>query len=139
MADPRFFASAGPFKLREIAKLADAELAGNANPEQPYSNVAPLDQAGPQDVSFLDNQRYIGQFTSSKAGACIIVPEHTERAPKGMALLLTGKPYTAYALVAQAFYPKAPQGEGVHPTASIDPVSADRRWGMDRPGRSDRR
>ncbi len=123
MADPRFFTSAGPFKLREIAEIADAELAGNADPEQSYSDVAPLDQAGPQDVSFLDNKRYIGQFTSSNAGACIIAPEYAERAPKGMALLLTGKPYTAYALVAQAFYPKVPRGEGAHPTALIDPTA----------------
>ncbi len=120
MVDSRFFASAGPFKLREIADIADAELAGNADPEQSYSDVTPLDQAGPRDVSFLDNKRYIGQFVSSKAGACIIVPEYAERAPKGMALLLTGRPYSAYALVAQAFYPKAPRGEGVHPTALID-------------------
>ncbi len=120
MVDSRFFASAGPFKLREIADIADAELAGNADPEQSYSDVTPLDQAGPRDVSFLDNKRYIGQFVSSKAGACIIAPEHAERAPKGMALLLTVKPYSAYALVAQAFYPKAPRGEGVHPTALID-------------------
>lgn len=120
MVDSRFFASAGPFKLREIAEIADAELAGNADPGQSYSDVAPLDRAGRQDVSFLENKRYIGQFVSSKAGACIVAPEYAERAPKGMALLLTGKPYSAYALVAQAFYPKAPRGEGVHPTASID-------------------
>ncbi len=121
MADSRFFEVAGPFTLGEIAGLVGVDLAGDADPERVFTDVAPLAAAGPADVSFLDNKRYMTQFQASAAGACIVAPSHAEWAPKGMALLLTPKPYRAYALVAGAFYPKAPLGAGQHPTALVDP------------------
>ncbi len=121
MVDPRFFTSAGPFKLREIAEFANAELAGDADPERLFSDVAPLDKAGSQDVSFLDNKRYLDQLAASQAGACIIEPDYADRAPGGMALLLTPKPYRAYAMLAGVFYPARHHAEGIHPTAIIDP------------------
>ena len=121
MADSRFFRVAGPFTLREIAKLADAELVGAADPKRVMSDVAPLDAAGATDVSFLDNVRYLGAFRSSRAGACVVAPEHAGHAPKGMALLVTAKPYHGYARVAQAFYPSPPRSEARHATAVIDP------------------
>jgi UDP-3-O-[3-hydroxymyristoyl] glucosamine N-acyltransferase len=121
MADPRFFALAGPFALRELAGFADAEIAGEGDPDRVFRDVAPLDQATSQEISFLDNKRYLDQMAASRAGACIIEPRFAERAPEGMILLLTPKPYRAYALVAQAFYPPVPHAEGVHPTAIVDP------------------
>ncbi len=121
MADNRFFKIAGPFKLGEVARLADARPGGDFDPERRMTDVAPLDRAGPDDISFLDNRRYVDRFAASKAGACIVGPNYADRAPKGMALLLTAKPYRAYALVAQAFYPEESRRPGRHPTAVIDP------------------
>ena len=121
MADPRFFVLAGPFTLRELAGFAGAEIAGDSDPDRVFSDVAPLDQATSRDVSFLENKRYLDQLAASRAGACIIGPAYADRAPEGMTLLLTPKPYRAYALVAQAFYPPVPHAEGVHPTAIVDP------------------
>jgi UDP-3-O-[3-hydroxymyristoyl] glucosamine N-acyltransferase len=123
MADPRFFEVAGPFKLSEIGELAGAELGKGADPDMVFTAVAPLDQAGPADVSFLDNKRYVDQFAVSAAGACVVAPKFAERAPEGMALLLTPNPYRAYALVARAFYPEPKVSAGRHPTALIDPTA----------------
>lgn len=121
MADPRFFHRAGPLPLGRIAEIAGAELAGAADPERVFEDVAALDAAGGADVAFLDNRRYLPAFEASGAGACIVAPEHAERAPAGMALLLTAAPYTAYARVASAFYPKPARPAGVHPTAVVEP------------------
>ncbi len=55
MADSRFFEVAGPFTLGEIAELVGVDLAGDADPERIFTDVAPLAAAGPGDVSFLDN------------------------------------------------------------------------------------
>ena len=123
MADPRFFEVAGPFKLSEIADLSGARLGEGADPERIFADVSPLDRAGPTDVGFLDNKRYLDQFAASGAGACVVSPNHAERAPEGMALLLTPKPYRAYALVARAFYPEPRLAAGRHPTALIDPAA----------------
>ena len=113
MADRSFFDNAGPFSLSALAEIAEAELAPGVDGGRVVSDVAPLDAAGPDDLSFLDNRRYLGQFEESKAGACIVDPELAERAPAGMALLLTSRPYRGYAKVAQAFYPAPRPRPGV--------------------------
>ncbi|HXP95979.1 MAG TPA: LpxD N-terminal domain-containing protein, partial [Telmatospirillum sp.] len=113
MADPRFFAKAGPFALAELARWCGAELADATNPDAVLHDVAPLDKAGPSDLSFLDNKKYVEAFTVSHAGACLVHPSLAARAPDGMALLLSDDPYRAYAKVAAAFYPRAPLVPGV--------------------------
>ncbi len=120
MADPRFFQVAGPFPLRRIAEIADARLSRASDPDALFTDVAPLDRAGPSEISFLNNKRYRPDFEASRAGACIAQPEMAERAPKGMALLETPNPYKAYALVAQAFYPKLPSSSAIHRSAIVD-------------------
>ena len=88
-----------------------------------YDNVAPLDEAGPKDVSFLDNRRYTDNFASSKAGACLVHPDLASKAPKGMALLLTDEPYRGYARIAGLFYPP-PRAEPIIAAAAVVEDSA---------------
>jgi UDP-3-O-[3-hydroxymyristoyl] glucosamine N-acyltransferase len=121
VADPRFFPLAGPFALSRLADIAGAELAGAADTGTQFRDVASLETAGPEHVSFLDNRLYVADFAASRAGACIVHPEFAARAPSGMALLLTTTPYKAYALVARAFHPEAVAAAGCHPTAVVDP------------------
>ncbi len=119
MADPRFFKRAGPFRLRELAAAANAELSQGADPERLIHDVAPLDSANGEQVSFLDNKRYLPKLGGSGAGACLLEPAYVERAPPGMALLVTRKPYRGYALVTQLFYPRPRVAAGIHPTAVV--------------------
>ncbi len=84
MADSRFFAVQGPFTLSELAEIAEADLGPGTDGNAVVSDVAPLDTAGPEDLSFLDNRRYIAQFKNSKAGSCIFNTELADRAPPGM-------------------------------------------------------
>jgi|TARA_R110002072_G_scaffold36053_9_gene106144 UDP-3-O-[3-hydroxymyristoyl] glucosamine N-acyltransferase len=120
MADPRFFTSVGPLKLGALAEIAGAVLSDGADPERVIRDVAPLDRADADSISFLDNRRYLAAFEVSQAGVVIVDPSLAKRAPAGMDLLLTKQPYRGYALVAQAFYPE-PKSDGVvHPTAIID-------------------
>ncbi len=120
MADPRFFSNKGPFALSALAEIAGASLADGANPDLMIEDVAPLDVAGAGHVSFLDNRKYVSAFEVSKAAACIVSPALAERAPAGMALLLSDTPYRGYARIAHAFYPSDPGGGGVHPDASVE-------------------
>ena len=123
MADPRFFANAGPFSLADLAARASAELKGAGDPNRSVADVAPLEVAGPGQISFLDNKKYVEVFLRSHAGACLVRPEFIERAPDGMALLVTDDPYRAYAKVASAFYPPPPLTPGVAETASVHPTA----------------
>lgn len=123
MADPRFFAQAGPFTLRELAEATGAEIAGAGTPDDRYVDVAPLSAAGPETISFLDNRQYVAQFQASRAGACLVHPDLVDRAPQGMALLVTREPYRAYAAVAALFHPVARPPAGVHASAVVDPTA----------------
>ena len=123
MADPRFFKVAGPFTLGQLAQIARADLARGGDTERLVDDVAPITAAGPSELSFLDNPRYLPALEASRAGVCILDPRHAPSAPKGMDLLLTATPYSAYARVAQAFYPEVEVAGGIHETAVVDPTA----------------
>jgi UDP-3-O-[3-hydroxymyristoyl] glucosamine N-acyltransferase len=123
MADPRFFARAGPLTLAFLAERTGAMLRGATAGSVLLRDVAPLETAGPDEVSFLDNRRYADAFARSRAGAAFVHPDLVDRAPAGMALLVTPLPYRAYALAAQAFYPPPPVRPGIAPSAVMDPTA----------------
>ncbi len=119
MADPRFFRNNGPLQLGQLAELAGAKLGPKADAAAAFEDVAPLEQATAREISFLDNRKYVSQFRRSKAGACVVEPGLVDQAPAGMMLLLTDKPYRAYAQIAQAFYPAASVARGANPAAHV--------------------
>lgn len=121
MADSRFFSAAGPYTLERVAEIGGASLAPVSDGAKLVYDVAPLDQAGPQHVSFLDNRRYIEAFMASKAGACIVAKAFADRAPPGMTLLLSEAPYMTYAKISRAFHPVPPLEAGIAATATVDP------------------
>src|SRR5207302_2009142 len=69
------------------------------------TDEAPLETAGSEDISFLENRKYLEAFIRSDAGAAFVDEKAVERAPPGMALLVSNEPYKAYAVAAGAFYP----------------------------------
>jgi UDP-3-O-[3-hydroxymyristoyl] glucosamine N-acyltransferase len=91
--------------------------------EQSFDDVAPLSTAGASDVSFLDNRKYIEAFTVSKAGAVVVHPDLADRAPAGMALIVTPEPYRAYAIIAALFHPRHEVVPGIAPSALVDPTA----------------
>ncbi|MCH7941738.1 MAG: UDP-3-O-(3-hydroxymyristoyl)glucosamine N-acyltransferase [Proteobacteria bacterium] len=106
MADPRFFARHGPFTLAKLAEVSRAALGPGADGNRSIIDLAPLDRARESDIAFLDNRKYIGALERSSAGACVLDPKYTDRAPSGVALLLSNQPYLAFARIARAFYPQ---------------------------------
>lgn len=113
MPDPTFFKKSKNFTLAELAVLAEGEVADDQDAQYVIENVAALDQAGSQDVSFFDNVKYKDQFLNTKAGACIVHPDMKSLAPKGVKLFLSSHPYKSYAKVADAFYPDVLPGPSI--------------------------
>ena len=124
MADTRFHVNAGPFALGEIARRSGAELADAGKADQIVVDVRSLDLASSEHLSFIDNQKYISLFQSSKAGACIVHPKLADKAPAGVILLLSQDPYRAYAKAASLFYPEAKPEPGVALSAFVDPSAS---------------
>jgi UDP-3-O-[3-hydroxymyristoyl] glucosamine N-acyltransferase len=119
MTDPRFFSNAGPYTLGDLAALTGATLAVPSDAARSFGDIAPLDSAGPGELSFFDNRKYAATFMRSKAGACIVNPDMAAKAPPGMALLLTGEPYHAYARIAAVFYPVGAPEPSISPQAAV--------------------
>ncbi|NQV56893.1 MAG: UDP-3-O-(3-hydroxymyristoyl)glucosamine N-acyltransferase, partial [Rhodospirillales bacterium] len=106
MADTRFFDRAGPFDLEVLAEAAGAKIGGLPQSKSQYFDVRPLQTAGAEEVSFIDNRKYLDEFRTSNAGAILLRPDLTDQAPSGAALLITDDPYGAYAVIAQMYYPR---------------------------------
>lgn len=123
MTDPRFFTVPSPLSVAEIARRIGAEIAGATEPERMLRDVAPLETATAQDLSFLDNRHYIEALRKTRAGAVILDPKLAPEAPRGVALLVTPQPYRAYALAAQAFHPEPPPVPGVAASAFVNPTA----------------
>jgi UDP-3-O-[3-hydroxymyristoyl] glucosamine N-acyltransferase len=126
MADPRFFAYAGPLSLGHVAQAASLELAPGVDPQRPMNGVATLAGAGPGDIAFLENRRYLDDLRATRAGACILHPGIRDQAPAGLDLLLSPEPYRAFARVAALFHPEHAASGVVDPRAT---VAADARLG----------
>ena len=116
--DPRFFARTGPHSLAAVAAVAEAAVPAAV---LLLSGVAPLQTAGPGDVSFLDNRRYAAALAATKAGAVIIHPDLAGTVPTGTVALPTLEPYVGWARVCALFHPPPPLYPAIHPTAAIDP------------------
>ena len=121
MADARFFDKAGPFSLKDLARIAGAQIVGGVDEGTLFSDVKALSAAGTTDVSFIDNRRYVSEFSASSAGAILTAPDLVDRAPVKAALLVTKNPYRGYALIAQAFYPARSVASGIAKTAYVAP------------------
>jgi UDP-3-O-[3-hydroxymyristoyl] glucosamine N-acyltransferase len=107
MEHPGFYDRAGPFALARIAAESGAELADPSRADDLVTDIRPLDAAGPADIAFLDNPKYLPQLAETKAAACFAQPKYAARAPAGTAMLLSPEPYRAYAKALALFYPEA--------------------------------
>jgi UDP-3-O-[3-hydroxymyristoyl] glucosamine N-acyltransferase len=110
-------------RLGELAQRLGGELIGE--PEVAVTAVAPLDAAGPADVSFFTNPRLLAQAAQSGAAALIVSPANSARIGAGFrgARILTDNPYAYFARVAQLFAAQAAvlPPTGIHPSAVVAP------------------
>jgi UDP-3-O-[3-hydroxymyristoyl] glucosamine N-acyltransferase len=120
----RFFDRSGPYPLAVVAGAASG-IADKL--DLLLDGVAPLQTAGPNEVSFLDNRRYASALDETLAGAVIVHPEMAAHVPAATVAIVTTDPYAGWARVAALFHPEPCVRPGIHPSAiiaegaSIDP------------------
>jgi UDP-3-O-[3-hydroxymyristoyl] glucosamine N-acyltransferase len=120
MADPRFYRNQGPFTPGVLcAKLG---LTPPSHSDAIMADVAGLDGAGPQHLSFFNGARsQQAAFARSKAGFCLVPESGVTDAPDGMTLLPAKSVGHAWAAAAALFYPE--HGQALWPQAVIDPTA----------------
>ncbi|WP_419898021.1 UDP-3-O-(3-hydroxymyristoyl)glucosamine N-acyltransferase [Roseomonas sp. USHLN139] len=118
MADPRFHPVAAPQPLAAVAAAAGARLE-EAVAARLFRGVAPLAEAGGEEVAFLDGRKHLDMLRASRAGAVLLTAELAPAVPEGCVALVVASPQLAFARVAGLFHPPASPVPGIHPTAVI--------------------
>ncbi|MFZ1682003.1 MAG: UDP-3-O-(3-hydroxymyristoyl)glucosamine N-acyltransferase [Rhizobiaceae bacterium] len=123
MGDPQFFRRAIRPTLADIASWTGAVLDAAADPATCIDGVAPLETAGPGQLAFFDNARYLPQFKVTAAAACFVTKRYADRAPAGLAMLVTGEPYKAFAQTLARMYPNAVSPGSVMEETAVSPAA----------------
>jgi len=132
MTEPLFFERPKGMTAQEISALSGAVARGDVPADRRISGIAPLDRAGPADLAFMQNAKFLSEFAVTRAGICLTTEKFAAKAPAHLPLLITPAPYRAFIAVAQALYPGAmrpsslfeasglSQSAQVHPTARLE-------------------
>jgi UDP-3-O-[3-hydroxymyristoyl] glucosamine N-acyltransferase len=111
-------------QLSELAEYVGGRVVGDGTVT--ISRIAPIEEAGPGDITFLANSRYAKFVGQSKASAIIVAPhviDEREIKP-GQGFLEVAQPYLAFARILQLFAPKIEYRPTVDPSAHIDATAA---------------
>ncbi|HLC42061.1 MAG TPA: UDP-3-O-(3-hydroxymyristoyl)glucosamine N-acyltransferase [Methylomirabilota bacterium] len=100
--------------LGALATALGASLEGD--PTMLVRGVAPLGEAGPDQISFVTSSKAVAEAQSTRAGALVVSKEFSG-AP--CALLRCDDPQLAVIMLLRVFHPALPVPPGVHPTAIV--------------------
>lgn len=105
-----------------VADLGGALIGDGASLVQ---GLAPLDKAGPGDLSFLSHARFQQQLARSRALCVIVAPAFEDAARARGACIVSDKPYVYFARLTQWWKRRhgTAVAAGVHPSAVVDPAA----------------
>jgi UDP-3-O-[3-hydroxymyristoyl] glucosamine N-acyltransferase len=101
-------------KLREIAAALGCQVHGDENLQ--ISGVAGMEQAGPNQLTFLANPKYAHKVKHSRAGA-ILISQPIEELP--ITSVVSANPYLDFARALAMFYQPPKPEPGIHPLAFV--------------------
>lgn len=104
------------YRLSDVVAQLGGRVQGDG--EVCITQVATLENARPDQISFLSNSKYRGQLADTRAGAIILgeADAHATVLP----CIVSDNPYAYFAKVSALFNPPPRFGSGVHPSAIID-------------------
>lgn len=103
--------------LRDLAARLGCTVRGDGAVE--VTRVCGIEDAGPGDLTFVSNPRYVPRLATTRASAVIVPPELETPLPS----LLAANPYLAFARAVTILHPQAAPPPGIHPTAVVDPTA----------------
>jgi len=105
--------------VREIAKIIHAVIFGN--PQFTIKDVSSFDDAGPQDITFATDSKYLSDLEQTRAGA-VIVPDSFKFNPdhcKNIILLKTSHPKASFFKLVSLFHPEKIKPSHIDKNADI--------------------
>src|ERR1041384_6606909 len=101
-------------KLRELAERLACRLEGDGEVE--IVRVAGIEHAGPGDLTFVANPKYLPELSTTRASAVLL----RDAAPlPSIPVLRTADPYLGFARAVGLFAPQWKPEPGVHAMAAV--------------------
>ena len=104
-------------RASDIARAVGGEFVGGADPE--ISGAAPLDFAGPADLSILSSTRYSPAASETTAAAVLVGADLADKVAAPCARISVRDVHSALAAALALLYPQQPRLPAVHPSVVI--------------------
>jgi UDP-3-O-[3-hydroxymyristoyl] glucosamine N-acyltransferase len=121
MKEPVFPPRAARTSLADIVACTGAAVLDGADLSVIVSGVAPLDEAGPGELTFLDSPENAMLLETSRATACFVTPGDAPRVPTTTLALVMEEPSRGFALAVRRLFPQAIRPKSLFGTAGINP------------------
>jgi len=104
-------------RVKELAAWLESSFEGDG--EREIRRVAPLEDAGPEDLSFAKSERGLKQAADSRAG-CLLVPvDYSNESQR--TIIRASDPRASAARAIPKLHPAVEPQAGIHPTAILGP------------------
>ncbi len=104
--------------LNEISKSLDLKL----NEKIEITGLNTLLDSDKNELTFLENKKYLNDLKNTKAAAVLIKEEFSEYVPKGTIALVCEEPYLSLAKISKLFAPKLIETDGNEPSLGENSV-----------------
>lgn len=122
-----FFPPHDGIRLGDLAEALGAELADAAHADRVVRSVSPVARAKEGDICYILSRKMRAELETSEATAILCDPALASLVPAHIAVLLSKRPHTAFAMAGELLHPSAMRPEamtssaGISPGAYIDP------------------
>ncbi|WP_029355839.1 UDP-3-O-(3-hydroxymyristoyl)glucosamine N-acyltransferase [Bosea sp. 117] len=108
MSDPFFTSARTPLSVAELCALSGGTVAARSRQEgvdeRSVTGIAPVDQAGPDDLTFLETVRHAADLRVTRAGVCFTLERFAELAPPTTTVVIVAKPQAAFVAASRRLY-----------------------------------
>jgi len=107
-----------PMKLSALAEQLGATLHGD--PEVEITSAAGLEEAGPGQLTFVANPKYVPLARTTQASAVLVEPAFEQISAATLRIV---NPYLSFARALALLYKLPSYTPGMHPTAVVSPTA----------------
>ena len=125
MTKRSFFDRPSGLTIAEIISLTGAETRDATRLSHLIRDVAPIDHAGPTDLTFIESNKYVDALATTHAGACLMPARFESRAPDSLLVLRTPEAFQAFVTVHSELYPQSLRPTSLFESDDIAPSAAD--------------
>nr|WP_227515657.1 UDP-3-O-(3-hydroxymyristoyl)glucosamine N-acyltransferase [Acinetobacter qingfengensis] len=109
------------FNLADICRHVQGTVHGDT--EFIVEQLKSLEQAGVQDISFVNGEKYLDQAKASRAGVLIVSSDLVDQLKDQCIVLEVKSPYLAFAILTHLFAKPPYNQQGIANTAKIHPTA----------------